>query len=352
MTLTEALAALDGKTLLGAEDALALRQIIFADGALVSEADADALFKLNADAGALSPEWRMLFCEALADYVVHQSTPPGYVEPARAEWLIAAVSRNRRLREDEVEMLIHVLEEADQTPQRLSTFILGVVKAVVLWRLDRHGSLLRADVERLRRVVFAEGGDGAIAVTRAEAEVLFDINDELKSATVDPAWRDLFVKAVANTVLFKTAWTPDAAEEIHREAWLEDTTVNPLARLEALSDVKSTKAAIAEGFRELFHWDFNDHALDKAEASDEALEADAEAVTADEARWLAARIGRNGTLDANERALIAFIDANARTVDPTLQALVTRMEAQPAPDDLEAPPSAKPVFGHRQAPAR
>ena len=70
MTLTEALEALDGKAELTADDALTLRQVIFAPDQAVDIREAEALFTLNADAGAISQAWHDLFIEALTDYVV------------------------------------------------------------------------------------------------------------------------------------------------------------------------------------------------------------------------------------------------------------------------------------------
>jgi hypothetical protein len=218
MTLAEALSTLDGKATLDADDVLALRRIIYGAGDAVRPEQVEALFQLNAHAGAISPEWRTLFVEATVDFVVRQAEPTGYVDDARAAWLIEVVKRHGRVRADEIEMLIHVLETADKTPVELSAFVLGAVRALALWRLKRNGALDRADVERLRRVLFAKGGDANIAVTRAEAEALFDINDALNNgdlgdAPFAPAWTSLFVHAVANAVLFETPWAPDAETE-------------------------------------------------------------------------------------------------------------------------------------------
>ncbi|MBV9511183.1 MAG: hypothetical protein JO303_12975, partial [Caulobacteraceae bacterium] len=150
MTLTEALTALDGKAVLDAEDALALRKILYGQGQPVTREEGDALFQLNADAGSLSPEWRALFIEAMTDYIVRQEDPVGYVGEAQTAWLIEAVSRRRRVREDEVEMLIHVVEAADQVPAVLSDFVLGLMRALVLGTIQHRRALSAADVARLR----------------------------------------------------------------------------------------------------------------------------------------------------------------------------------------------------------
>jgi hypothetical protein len=366
MTLAEALSTLDGKAELTGEDALTLRKVIYGADIVLTQVEADAVFKLNADAGAISPEWAALFSEAMADFVVRQQEPEGFVDDAKADWLISSVKRHARIREDEVEMLLHVVELADQTPARLSDFVLQVLKGLALWKLEHRGALERVDIDRLRRALFAAGGDGSIAVSRHEAEVLFDINDALKGKAVDPAWTDLFVHAVANAVLFETPWAPDLAREKREEAWTKDTSIHPLRRMERLAETPSGIAdALKEGAhlmgrirREALDFDFSDPEADKRTAeqvaAEQAREAASEEVTADEAHWLLGRLGRHGQLDANERALVAFIRANATSVDASLQGALANAEA---PAAATTPPTAnsdrpaidRPVFGHRQS---
>lgn len=358
MTLAEALSALDGKPALTADDALALRRIIYGQSLTVDQAEADALFQLNADAGTLAPEWCALFIEAMTDFVVRQHEPAGYVDEAKADWLIGAVTRFGRVRGDEVEMLVHVLEEADQVPARLSAFVLSAIRALTLSRIKQTGAVAQSDIQRLRRLVFAKGGEFNVAVTRHEAEVLFDINDAQAGAAPNPAWTDFFVRATANAVLFEPVWTPDEQAELKREKWLEDTSIHPFRRIgAAMADLHGSAAAIGQVLDELnqpryVRRDFSRHDMDPLRdryAADEAREAAAEAVTADEAHWLADRIGRDGRFDANEQALIAYLRANARAIDPSLSGLLAQLEGKQA----AAAPSAHPAhveFGHRTRP--
>jgi hypothetical protein len=52
-----------------------------------------------------------------------------------------------------------------------------------------------------------------------------------------------------------------------------------------------------------------------------------EAITAVEADWLAARMGRDGRLTPNEQALLAFLKAESPSIDPSLQKLVDKAAA-------------------------
>jgi len=329
MSLGNALALLDGKKELTADDAMALRRVVYGQDATVTRADAEALFKLNADAGSLSQEWQQLFIEAMTDYAVHEETPSGTIDAVKSDWLVAQTRKAGRIREDEIEMLIHALEEADESPAALSNFVLELVKSVILAKLKQRQGLDRSDVERLRRVIYSKGGDGNIAVTRHEAEALFDINDALKGADADPAWVDLFKRAVANAVLFESAWHPDGKAELNREAWLADTGVHPLRHFVTGLESAGAWSDMREAAREMIHLDFQDHSLERAYEAQSAAGADAEKLTDDETHWLVDRIRGNGVYDRNERAVVDFIRKNARSSGAQVQALIAGLDGLP-----------------------
>ena len=184
-------------------DVLALRRLIYSDGAIAPQ-EAEGLIALDEAAAARCAEWDELFVEALTDYVVRQQAPADYIDDAKADWLIARLSADGRIKTDsELEALVHILETATTSPARLTAFVLGQVKAAVVsgegpllrgGRLEK-GRISAGEVALLRRVLYAAGGDGNVAITRSEAEVLFDINDACRGADNDPSWTDLFAKA-------------------------------------------------------------------------------------------------------------------------------------------------------------
>jgi hypothetical protein len=340
--LQDCLSRLDGKAELTADDALALRRIIFGDDDAVSLDEAEALIRLNADAGALSPEWRTLFIEALTDFTVHQQAPNGYVDDTKAGWLIDAVSRDGCAREDEVDLLIHVLDQADSAPDSLSAFVLAQLRTGILARATQ--GITEADVERLRLVLFAVGGTSNIAVTRDEANVLFDLNDAAQGAPNASTWADFFARAVGNSVLFAATWqAPSAADELAQEAELADNSAF-FKGFKALLHPKEA-ATLIQSPHESFYSEEQ-----KRNLADAALEATAEMVTADEAAWLIERIDRDGVFDAAEQALVAFLIANARSFDPAFQPLAARLPGATVPvaaafTATEAAPRA--IFGRR-----
>ena len=69
--------------------------------------------------------------------------------------------------------------------------------------------------------ITAFAGDAGISITRVEAEILFNINDRTAEADNDPAWSDLFAKALANCVMAASGYVaPPREVALRQEAWL------------------------------------------------------------------------------------------------------------------------------------
>jgi hypothetical protein len=193
-----------------ADDVLELRHRVFWKG-VVTSLDAEMVFVLNDRLGENSDAaWQLFFVEALVDYIVMQAQPAGYVSQENADWLIARISRSGHVDTAcELELLVKALERAKLSPVKLVKFALEQVKVGVLEgdgfighnRKLEPGVMGDAEVEFVRRILYAFGGDGNIAVTQQEAEILFDINDATSEVDNHPAWSDLFVKALANFLM-------------------------------------------------------------------------------------------------------------------------------------------------------
>ncbi|MEO1199186.1 MAG: hypothetical protein AAFX39_08125 [Pseudomonadota bacterium] len=322
-TLPEGLRAIAGRDRLGADEVLDLRRGIFRDG-VVSEREAEALVDLDTKARSRSPEWNSFFVEALTDYVVRQRVPVGYVDEANADWLMSAITCDGHLEtRSELELLIKVMETAQSTPARLSAFALSEIGHAVVHAEGPvlHGKLVKGvigevEVTLMRRILYAFGGVGSVAITREEADVLFDLNDQTAGADNHPAWSDLFVKAIANCLMAAAGYqVPNREEALRREAFLDERP--------GVSDFMARM--VSGGLRAV--WDaYRMGDIQDAWAERNAAHADAshvaEQVTPDEARWLADRIGRDGALHENEEALLAFLREAAPDLPPALQTLV------------------------------
>ncbi len=318
--LSALISELQGRETLTADDALAVRRVIFGGDVEVTPEEAEALVAINEAADQKAPEWRQLFVEALTDFVVRQQQPSGYVDAANAGWLIAAVSHDGRVRRDsELEAIVHILETAASAPPELSLFALTQAKAKVL---AAGRGLEREDVDLLRRIVFAAAGSGSLAVTRAEAEVLFDVNDAVRGRDNDPAWTDFYAKAIGNAVMAASGYIPPSREEaLRQEAWLEGrgSTVRFLSRVAGTLFLQPSR--VLEAYRSP---DAKEEVYAQKGAMEAAELAASAPVTEDEATWIVERVGRDGELDENEQALLRFLSSESPKLHPALQPLLDR----------------------------
>lgn len=323
-TLPATVAAIAATRTITAADVLALRRIVYGDG-VADRADIESLFRLDRACPSKCAEWIELFVEAVTDHVVHQEKPQGHVSRDNADWLVGMISHDGVVDSSTgLEMLIRVLEQAKSSPEQLSAFALGQVALAAVegsgplagGRALTPGAIGRAEVDLLRRILFAFGGDGNVAITRPEADILLKINDRTAAAANDSSWNELFVKAIANFVLAASGYEPPSREEaLRHEAFLDNAGV----------DIAGFFARMASGgFGAMMN------AYEKAGDADaewarlnDRRDATRSRVDAGEARWLAEKFGGR-PLHENERAVLAFIRQHARSVHPDIEPLLQR----------------------------
>jgi hypothetical protein len=308
-------------------DVLKLRRSYYDDGHITAE-EAEAIIALNDACPVQDPAWADCFVETISDYIVDQAQPEGYLTAANAAWLIERVSKDGRIEtKTELELLVHVLDKARWAPQSLVTFTLRQVKEAVIVGSGvlRNGKQLGAgvvtegDVDMLRRILYAYGGDGSIGVTQPEAEVLFDIDDATADADNHPSWRDLFVKAIANCVMSASGYAAPAREiALARDAWLDRR--GDLALESIVSGMGSGLKNFLTGYRKQ-----TDEERAIARLTQQKIEiVTNEGVSTAEATWLAQRIGRDGRMTPNEQTLLTFLKADSGSIHPVLRDLVER----------------------------
>ena len=313
-----------------ATDVQRLRSLFY-DDAHISREEAEALFALNEACQADGDEWPQFFVEAVTDYIVNEVEPRGYLTSANADWIIERISKDGIINSrTELELLINVIDKARWSPERLVKFVLEQVESAVLdgagpLRTGPHleaGRVTDDDVDMLRRALYAFGGDGNIAITRTEAEVLFRINDGTAHADNSDHWQELFVKAIANTIMAASGYKmPSREEALRREKWLESR-----GDLSVGAFLSSIATGGISGIREAY---FGQSAEERAIARLEQQRVEIitnEAVTGGEVDWLAEQIGRDGALTENEKALLAFVKAESPTLHPSLQPLLGRID--------------------------
>ncbi len=314
--LSQTLAQVAQRLSIKANDVLALRRDVFSDG-IVSRLEAQALFDLNNACLVQDPSWVDFFIEALTDYYVHQAEPAGYISEENATHLITCINRDGRVKsQSELELLIKVMEKANTSPASLVSFTLDQVKLRVLEeRGSTPGVIGEAEVDLLRRILYAFGGDSHMAVSRAEAEILFEINDRTDEEKNHISWSDLFVKAIANFMMAASGYQPPPRQvALKREAWLEQR--------DGISGFMSKM--VSGGLQGIFNVYSRSGETNVAEQRVKDMQADivnSERVTQSETAWLVDRIGRDGKASENERALIEFIKENSSSIHPSFKTL-------------------------------
>jgi len=319
---SEAVRAILASGAITADDVLNLRHRVFWKG-VVTPSDAEMVFVLNdrLEKNA-DPSWAPFFVEALTDYLVFQAEPHGYISETNADWLIARIARSGHVDTAcELEFLVHALERAKLSPVKLVTFALDQVKWGVIGAQGYLGAqhpcepgvVDSAETELVRRILFAFGGDGNIAVTRQEAGVMFDINDSTLETKNDPGWSDLYVKALANFLMAAAGYqVPTRQEALRREAWLDAPTAGIGGFMNQM--LAGSLSAM---------WDaYTNGTLDgeprhRNGASEQTFTFEPRA-TFEDAHWVAERIGRDHVLRANEVALINFLKSKQAFLHPQL----------------------------------
>lgn len=307
------------------EGVLALRARIFGPDDAITIAEGETLFALARHVGDRGcREWRDFFCEAIADLMVHQLEPRGYLSDANADWMIARLA-GRPVLATEFAALLHVMERARIVPDRLAAFALGLVEQVVLTGEgeaitgERHepGRVTFADVQALRRVLYVASSEGFGHVTRAEAEVLMRIAEATAGADNDPSFADLYARAIGNHLLAGPGrHAPARLQVLDRNAWLDQRrsigsgVVSTFRQMAAQAFGVTTRPVSAEG---------------ASAAIDAASGLSPDRVDDEEAAWLLGRLEGRGELGDPERALLAFVATEALEISPRLRALMTRV---------------------------
>ncbi|WP_027443364.1 hypothetical protein [Erythrobacter cryptus] len=295
---------------LAADTLLALRREGWGDG-LITRAEAEALFALNAALHERSAEWCDFFVEAIGEFVLNGSPPRLQCSEDEAAWLISQVDHDGVVETmAELECLVRILERAENTPDRLKHYVLAQVERAVLSGVGptRCGGELAAthitaaECRIVRRVVFASGGHGPAAVTRHDAEMLFRLKDATLAEENAPEWEALFLDGVTNYLKgFTLAHAQlDHARRRELEAFIADNQASVgrfMTRLAREAPQVMNHFGKVFGKKQPGGPDYG------------ALAAAGAEVTPFEQEWLARMIGADGEVDELETRLIARLAA-------------------------------------------
>jgi hypothetical protein len=308
--LVDLLANITVASKINAGDVLRLRDEVWADEQLAQPV-VEALFDLNDRCRDVVPEWHDFLYECVDHFLLHQTPPFGFLDEKGAAWLRMRVGRTGRIKSwFEMEMLVCLLEHSENAPDWLKVWALAQVEETVIsgtgpTRTGQEPSPNRVDeaeVDLIRRLIFAEGGEGATIVGTAEADLLFRIKDKTLGSDNAPGWMTLFVQGVGNHLMAHSDYRPVTADEAARlNGFMEDHTPNLFGFLRrTLPGPMLGKGTVVEAFKAIFE-DAPQHFGDEADI------AESRTLTADEAAWLKQAIAADGQTDDYEKALLTFI---------------------------------------------
>lgn len=311
-------------------DVLRLKSALHTDYVICAD-EAESLITLNETCQQQHRSWPSFYVDTLADYFVAQLEPEGYLTVEKAKRLTDRIAPQGIIaRRTDFDLLVRVIDKARWSPVSLTRLALQQVKLAItegkgplrVGATLEPGTIRESDVEQIRRILYAHGGDRPIAITRAEADELFDINEAIADPEANAAWTDLYVKAVTNVVMAVSGHAaPTREEALRRDAWLMEAKgeLSPLALLSAM--VSSSLEAVRPTYREQSS---EERALARLEQQRVEIITNEE-IEPLEAGWLSERIGRDGRLSPNEAALVAYLERETPHIHPALQATVARL---------------------------
>jgi hypothetical protein len=308
-------------------DVMALRDLVWTEEAL-DVSVIEALFALNDDLNEYSPIWTDFFIEAVEYYLLDQCMPQGFLDEDRAYWLHERIDKNGLVgSRTEIELLISVLEHAESVPDNLRCYALEQIEAIIVSGQGptRNGQdcvpnrVDEAEVELLRRAIFAGGGEGAVVVGNEEADMLFRIKDATLASENAPGWMALFVQGVGNHLMAHSDYRPLSNEDAVRlNQFMDDYTpsLGGFFRRTLPREMIGT-GTIVDAFKSLFPKQ-EDRFAKKLALDHRDL------VTAEEAVWLKTQIAADGQTDDYEKALLTFVVDESRDAPSILETMRKR----------------------------
>jgi len=319
-----------------ASDILELRRTIYRDG-IVSREEAGALFDIDRRRTSHSDAWSDLFVEAITDYALNQEPPVGYLAEDTANWLVDEISKQAKPSTDaDIELVTNIIEKAREVPAAFAAFALRLVKNMIIYgggpdargRPHPGGRVSEADTSALARILWGAGGEGLMAISREEAEALFDIVRASAGAENDPKFDDLFAKAIGNYLLGATGHAVPPREVALRQQTdqvYHTQVLNVLTRtLASVSKVPDTQFVIDTIRNARSLGDDVEHAFAVTNGEREAAIAAASELTAAKAGWLLQHFDQGGVMTEPERALVRFLAREASKIDQSLAPVLAK----------------------------
>lgn len=295
-----------------------LAREVFPDG-VASFEDADLVFRLEAECPERDKAWNHAYADWLTEFYVWRAEPPGTVGDEKARHLLPHLMRDGRIAGGtELELLLNIVTWSHACSVDIVHVLLKVVWDSVTgagnaaYGKGREVNRIDAtDVEILRKAIYAPATAGGIMVSRAEAELLFDLNNVAADSNNHPSWSDLFVTAIANHLMFPVVSPATTTAEKCtrlREAWKQQSDIG--------SDIVDTIDRALDGDAEaIVLLNAQEKQMQQEHAARDA------AIDAQEAEWLRRQIAADFVLDENEVELLRYLKAKSPDIHGSLDDL-------------------------------
>ncbi len=325
--LVDVLASISVAGAVSPGDVLRLRDAVWTEEA-IAQPVVEALFDLNARNRNLCPQWQEFLREVVEYYLLHQTPPFGFLDEKGAAWLRVKLGKTGKVSSfSEMDVLVHVLENAENAPDWIKAWALAQVEETIVTGFgptrNREEAVPNcvdeAEVELIRRLIFARSGEAELIVGTAEADLLFRIKDRTLSSANAPSWTTLFVQAVGNHLMAHSDYRPlSHADATRLHAFMEDNSPHLFGFLgRTLPGEMFGRGTIAEAFKSLF-------LTEEPHFGDATAVAASHALTAEEAGWLKHHIAADDQTDAYEKALLTFVVEETGNLPSMLEGLRRR----------------------------
>jgi hypothetical protein len=211
---------------ISAHDVLRLRRAFYKDGVLEAP-EAELMFNLHRQAKTRHPEWDTFYVEGLSDHFFWRKRGDRVLSEEECRQLIDRIADDDRVEDaTELKLLLNLLRRSSGSTPEFKGFVQRaalesiMTSATPLFGMGERspGVIDDADVEIVRWLVYGQASENGLAISRQEADFLFDLNDRTSGQPNAPAWTGVFAKAIAMHVLYRGD-SPDRVDE-PEAAWL------------------------------------------------------------------------------------------------------------------------------------
>lgn len=313
----------------GSVGAVAAADVAYLSGAMFSAGvtdprDAADLIAFDRLVVPGAHDWAIFLVDAIAAHLLEHTAPVGTITAEKAEWLAgqladpqSATHPSEKLRgraagvaaciaesPRALPLLLRLMEGARAVDPVLPAFALRQVFAAIITgegplstgRIHFTRVVDGHDVALLRRVLMAGGGGEGRAVSRQEADALFDIHDATCGAANDPAFEPLFVRAIVQHVRASSGLHAGSRASLSMTSADTRNGAHMALDMLALAGYRRDLDSLVEAF----------------------------ALTDDTASWLTGRLMREGKASPACAALAQLLADRAGALPASLRTLVDR----------------------------